>query len=286
MALVRLASQNKPENLRLLEASSVAYSKSKLGENTITYLLLFLSITYPIVYLELKNDSVKIVLFGLSFVIAVLIQLLYSIFKNNTCKGALFKEEFDTFLFNLPWKSTIKRPDRREVLQLALQYNGKEIKDWYSTNFSDKIDNNTVVAILQYSNTWWDIELRKSYHTWLNIILVLHTIFLLLCLFFFSPDFMTIFLLLFSLLAFYIHLINIIRGNSEVIEKRTSIAHHLDTKIQNKEPLSTSELRDIQDEIYYTRQQSIKVPNFLFRKYQSKLNKVIETYIEEVNRNY
>ena len=286
MAITHLKSQNKKENIRLLEASSVAYTKSKFGENYISYLLLFLSITYPIVYLDLKNDTAKIILLGLSFVISVLIQLLFSIFKNNTCKGALFKEEFDTVVFNLPWKSTIKRPDRREVLQLALQYNGKEIKDWYSTNFSDNIDNNAVVAILQYSNTWWDIELRKSYHTWLNIILVLHTLFLLLCLFFFRPDFMTIFLLLFSLLAFYIHFINIMRGNSEVIEKRTSIAHHLDTKIQNKEPLSTSELRDIQDEIYYTRQQSIKVPNFLFRKYQSKLNKVIETYIEEVNRNY
>lgn len=281
-----LSSQNTAENLSLLQASSVAYSKSKSGENAITYLLLLLSFAYPIVYLELKNDEVKMLLFGFSFCISVTISLLSGSFKTNTYLGALFKEEFDTRVFNLPWKSTIQKADRREVLQLALQYKGWEVKDWYSSSLNENVNYHSSIAIHQYTNTWWDIELRRYYQCWLASILIFHSLFLLIFLFYVQPNFLTIFLLLFSLLSFYTHFINIIKGNAEVIQKRIRLALLLDYHIRNKNKLSTSELRDIQDEIFLTRQHPIKVPDHIYKKYQKKLNAAIERYMEEVNNLY
>jgi hypothetical protein len=162
-----LSKQNNNEHIKLLRASTVAYAKAKSGEIKVTYFLLFLAFAYPIAYLLIKEDDIKLALFGCSFGLTVLMQIFSERFKGNTSKGAIFKEEFDTTVFDLRWKSTFTKPDRREVLHLSQQYRGDEIKDWYSPNLSPTIEHEIAVAILQHSNTSWDIELRKSYRRWL-----------------------------------------------------------------------------------------------------------------------
>jgi len=278
--------QNDPENIKLLRASSVAYSKAKSGEIKITYFLLFLSIAYPICYLFIKNDDAKLILFGCSFLLSILIQIFSESTKGNTSKGAIFKEEFDVIVFNLPWKSTLKKTDRREVLHFSQKYKGEVIKDWYSPNLSSSISHNTSVAILQHSNTSWDIELRKIYRSWLINFLIVYSIVLFIFFVILKIDALTIFLLLFSLLSFYNHFITVIRGHSNAIKKREDISSHLDDIIRNKKSIETIELRDIQDEIYNTRKEAAKVPNFFFRYYQKSLNTETEEYIAEVNTLY
>jgi hypothetical protein len=281
-----LSKQNAEENVKLLRASTVAYSKAKNGEMKVTYFLLFLSIAYPIAYLLFKSEVLKICLFGCSFGLTILIQIFSIRFKGNTAKGAIFKEEFDTIVFNLPWKSTLKEPDRREVLHLSQQYKCNEIKDWYSPNLSKNIEHNIAVAVLQHSNTSWDIELRKTYRKWLTNIIVGYSMVLFLCLVILKTDALSIFLLLFSLLSFFTHFISLIQGHSRTIEKRELISKQLDDIIHLKKSTSTEVLRDIQDEIYLTRQESAKVPNFFFRWYQKQINAEIEEYIREVNNIY
>jgi hypothetical protein len=281
-----LSHQNEKENIKLLLASAVAYNKAKSSEIKINYFLLFLSVAYPICYLFIKNYNITLVLFGCSFLLTLLIQIFSSSYKGNTSRGAIFKEEFDVIIFNLPWKSTLKKPDRREVLHFAQQYKGTEIKDWYSPNLSELIDHNTAVAVLQHSNTSWDIELRSTYRKWLFNFLVFYSIVLSTVFIIKQTDALTIFLLLFSLLSFYTNFISQILGHSAAIEKRESISKHLDEIIRNKKQVETNELRDIQDEIYYTRQEAAKVPNFFFRWYKNQLNSEAEEYISEVNNLY
>lgn len=278
--------QNDPENVKLLRASSVAYSKAKSGEIKITYFLIFLAVAYPICYLFIKDDSVKLTLFGCSFLLTILIQFYTSSFKGNTSKGAIFKEEFDIIVFNLPWKSTLRKPDRREVLHYSKLYKGAEIKDWYSPNLLSDIDRNIAIAILQHSNTSWDIELRKTYRRWLINILALYSIILFTVFVILKIDALTIFLLLFSLLSFFTHFISLINGHSSTIDKRETISKHLDDIIRTKKYVTEIELRDIQDEIYSTRQEATKVPDFFFRLYQKQMNAEAEEYIAEVNSIY
>ncbi len=281
-----LSRQNDVENVKLIRASTVAYSKAKSGEIKITYFLLFLSVAYPIAYLLIKEESVKLVLFICSFGLTIVLQILFGWFKGNTSKGAIFKEEFDTIVFNLPWKTTLKKPERSEVLYLSQQYKGTEIKDWYSPNLSSNVEHNVGVAVLQHSNTSWDIQLRKTYRRWLMNFLIAYSLILFLSIILLKTDALTIFLLLFSLLSFYTHFITLIRGHSETIEKRESISKHLDEIIRSKKSVTIQELRDVQDEIYSTRQQAAKVPNFFFRWYQKQLNLEAEEYIAEVNKLY
>jgi hypothetical protein len=278
--------QNNSELIKLLRASTVAYTKAKGGEIKITYFLLFLAFAYPICFLFIKDDNIKLVLFGCSFLLTILIQIFSSSFKGNTSKGAIFKEEFDTIIFNLPWKSTLKKPDRSEVLHFSKLYKGAEIKDWYSPNLSAEIDSNISVAILQHSNTSWDIQLRKTYRRWLTNFIIAYSIVLFTFFVVMKVDAMTIFLLLFSLHSVFTHFISLIRGHSAAIEKRETISKHLDEIIRNKKFIGTNELRDIQDEIYSTRQEAAKVPNFFFRWNQKQMNEEAEEYISEVNKLY
>jgi SMODS-associating 4TM effector domain len=281
-----LSKQNDSESIDLLKASTVAYGKAKLGEISITYFVLVLSIAFPVAYFLIKSENVKLVLFGFSFLLACLIEILISVFKENTSKGALFKEEFDTKVFDLPWKSTLKKPDPLDVLTFSQQYRGAEIKDWYSVNVSDAIGHNTAVAILQHSNTSWDIELRKSFRRWIVVFLVAYLLVIITFFFILNIGWLTLFLLLYSLHPFFTHFVSLIRGHSEVIRKRAEISNQLDVIICTKKQIGVNELRDIQDEIYITRQEAAKVPDFFFRLYKKPLNAVAEGYIADTNRIY
>lgn len=278
--------QNSPELIKLLKASTVAYSKAKKGEIRITYFFLILAFAYPISYVLIGNEDVKLILFGCSFILTLFVLIFSNSFKGDTSKGAVLKEEFDTTLFKLPWKSTIKKTDHTEISKLSLRYRGKEIKDWYSPSLSEDISHNISIAVFQHSNTSWDIELRIKYRSWLIGFVVAYTIILWIFLIYNNADGKTIFSTFFSILSFYTHFINLIRGHSETINKRKEISALLDDIIHNKKHITTEVIRDIQDEIYFTRQESAKVPNFFFRIYQKQMNMVTEDYIQSVNKLY
>jgi len=281
-----LKKQNDNEHIKLLRASASAYKSAKSGEISVTYSLLFLSIAYPVAYIFIKDETTKLILFGGSFSITVFVLLFSGVFKGNTSKGALFKEEFDTSLFDLPWKSTLKRPDHSEVSHYSNLYKGNAIIDWYSPNLSQAIPNNIAITVLQHSNTSWDIQLRKTYRKWLIYLLVAYSAFLAILIVVKGVHPLTVFLLLFSLLSFYSHFATLIRGHSAAIDKREAISKHLDEIIQNKRYISIDELRDVQDEIYVTRQESAKVPNFFFEWYKEQMNNDSEDYIKSVNAIY
>jgi hypothetical protein len=281
-----LAHQNDPALVRLLQASTVAYTRAKSWEIAITYFLIALAILYPITYVITKNNDVRIALLMCSFALTIIVQIFMDTFKGNTSKGALFKEEFDIALFRLPWKSTLKKPDDAEISELASDYKGTEIRDWYSPNLSGNIPTHIAIAVLQHLNTSWDIILRRNYKALLIWFISLYSVSLALLLLLYWPGWLTAFLLMFSVLSFYTHFISLIRAHNGVIKRREAISKHLDEIIQEKRDISIAELRDIQDEIYITRQEATKVPNFYFRWYQKAMNDRAEKYIESVNRSF
>jgi len=67
------ANQNSPENIQLLKASSVAYTKAKNKELIVSMIVLFLAIAYPACTLYLKDKNLEMSLFGISFFLTILI---------------------------------------------------------------------------------------------------------------------------------------------------------------------------------------------------------------------
>ena len=281
-----LSKQNDNEAIELLRASTFAYANAKRAENTITLVLLFLAFAYPIFYIVSKDEQTKLMLFQVSFFLTVFVQIFSPSFKGNTSKGALLKEEFDLNLFGLPWKTTLKKIDPFEVSKLSVAYKGKEIKDWYPTNFKDNIPKQTLIAICQRCNTAYDIELRKKYSSLLFSFLIVYTIAFALTIVFKNIGGNAVFFICFSTISFYTHIVTIIRGHRSVIEKRTAINSKLDGFIFGNIEPTTQELRDIQDEIYLTRQENAKVPNLFFRICSREMNRDFDDFVSRVNKQF
>jgi hypothetical protein len=276
--------QNTPGNLNLLKASSVAYQKAKIGEVIITSTLLCLAFAYPLCYLYFP--VYKVLLFQVSFFLTILIQIISGFLKENTSNGAIFKEQFDVNIFGVPWKSTISKPNQILLVKYAAAYKGKEPLNWYSNKLNNKISTNIFIAVCQRINTGWDIELRKIYRQWLIVFMVCYSISFFLLVEYFKLDGTTIFQICFSILSFYTHFIGLIKGHSAVIEKRSKISAMLDNWIEQKVEITFQQLRDVQDEIYQTRLEPVKVPNFFARWQQKKLNSTFENYVEGVNSKF
>lgn len=278
--------QNKPELIVFLRASTVAYSKAKKWETLFGITIIFLAIAYPVFYVVIKDKVIELILFGFSFFFTILLQLLSGFLEGSTYLGAILKEEFDTALFGLRWKSTIQKLPHAETLNLHLQYQGREIKDWYSINLSPDIPLNIAIAVCQHSNTIWDVELRKLLRIWLISLVSVYSLFLFTLLVFMNLDGLTFFFIAFSVVSFYTHFLNRIHGHNRVIKKRESISIILDKMILSKTDISAETLRDIQDEIFSTRSDSEKVPDFFFKLYHHRLNRISEAYIQSVNQLY
>lgn len=277
-----LDKQNEAYFIKLLKASSIVYSKAKRGEVTITTTMVLLSFIYPVIYLNELGENVKIFVFALSFLLSILVQLVKTQSNKLTQLGAVIKEEFDTSLFGLPWKRTISRPQLSEISHFAQLYTRNDITNWYSISVSKNLPDETAVALLQYSNTIWDIKLRQKYLFAIKGYLIFYTMILFGVFVYFEPKFEIIFFTLFSLLSFYTHFISIIKGHTTVIRRRTFISQIIDSGLKERTLLSKSFLRDIQDEIYQTRTEIIKVPNFFFRLFKSKLSIEIDKLVGEV----
>ncbi len=272
--------------IKLLKASSVSYKKAKYWEIRITYFFVILAFAYPITYVIVQNEKIRLLLLICSFILAILSQLFFNRFKGNTTEGALFKEEFDVILFGIRWKSTLNKVNHKDVSRLSNQYKGKEIQDWYSKSLSNNVPRNIAIAVCQYSNTVWDIELRKNYLDWLKGFIMAYSISLFVFFVILDVNGQIIFSTCLSIMTFYVHFFTIIRGHASVIGKREAISRKLDGIILNKLEIPLEELRDIQDDILATRQEPAKVPNFFFRLYKKKLEIEFEDYLDNVNRTY
>ena len=278
--------QNRPENIELLKASNVAYNSAKSNEFKFSYVFLALSVLYPFAYILLKNEDVKHGLFAVSLCLTVFYQLFVNWFKGNTTLGALLKEEFDLNVFGLPRKFMLGELEPVDVGRLANQYKGGEIKDWYSPNITGEIPKNTIIAICQRINCKWDIDLRKEFNKLLITFVIAHFIVMLVLGFLVIRDFLTTFLLMFSLSSCYTHFVTMIRGNFSAIGKREKIVSKLDSYINHKRDFVTENLRDVQDEILSARQEPAKVPDFYFKKFNHQFRLDHEKYIERVNKLY
>lgn len=278
--------QNQPENIELLKASNVAYNSAKSNEFKFSYVFFGLSILYPVAYIFLKNEDVKHGLFAVSLCLTVFYQLFVNWFKGNTTLGALLKEEFDLNVFGLPRKFMLGELEPVDVGRLANQYKGGEIKDWYSPSILGEIPKNTIIAICQRINCKWDIDLRKEFNKLLIMFVIAHFILMLILGFLVIRDFLTTFLLMFSLASCYTHFVTMIRGNFSAIGKREKIVSKLDSYINHKKDFATENLRDVQDEILSARQEPAKVPDFYFKKFNHQFRLDHEKYIERVNKLY
>ncbi len=280
-----LTRQNSPQLIRLLKASGQAYARAKLLENTISVFMFLMGFIYPVIYLFVHNDSIKNMAFGVSLGISIFSELVMAIYKSNTEKGAIIREQFDVTLFKLPWKSTIHKVSESEISALAVKFD-HDVSNWYSSSISGQIPDHQMVAICQMLNAAWDISLRKKYRRVLLVGITLYTLVLITLTVVIKADMLTFFLMAFSLSSIYKHYITILRGNNGVIKKRGKLLKQIERLVMSNTYPTETELRDFQDEIFHTRQETAKVPDWFARFTKKNCSKEMDDLIAKVNTVY
>lgn len=279
-----LEKQNNPENISLLKAASVSYSEAKLLEVTFLRLMFFLAVVYLLIFVKIKNEEIKFAVSLFSFLFNISMNVVVDFIKHKISNGALLKEEFDTRVFELPWKFTVKKATRIHAEKLAAKYHGIGLTNWYPENFSSSLPDEVIIGACQRINAGWDIKIRKAFLGFLHFVITLYSVLLVTFIFLFAVDWFTVLLILFSNLSFYVYFINQIRGHNAVIKTRQNLEEILDGFLLVQKKIPTTEiLRDVQDEILSTRQSVTIVPDFYYRFFRKKHAASFEKFIDEIN---
>ncbi|MYW15952.1 hypothetical protein GT039_10175 [Streptomyces sp. SID2955] len=145
--------QNEDRPLRLLAAQRQLYEDAKQLHNLRTSLIIVGGLLGAILSLSLPPARQ-----ALGVCIAVIL-LFVSILgasreKRKNKQAASVQEEFDTYVFNLPWNSTlIDRPSNATIAEAAARHKPKKLENWYGD--TEDLPYPLDVLVSQRSNLAW-----------------------------------------------------------------------------------------------------------------------------------
>ena len=184
-------------------------------------------------------------------------------------EAATIQEDFDCSVLDLPWPyhKLEKRPTRDRVRQLARLAHRKpkivkNLKDWY---IPDRIPDEKTQAQVhcQRMNCRWDVDLRKRWKTVLSVsfwAFVGISILLAVVTGITVAKFLALVASCLRILAWGIAEW---KGQREAIKKVQGL-HELLSESSDNSPMSSSNVRAIQDEIFEHRMKNPPIPEWLF----------------------
>ncbi|WP_457188067.1 S-4TM family putative pore-forming effector [Nocardioides sp. P5_E3] len=212
--------------------------------------------------------------------------------KRRRKQAAFMQEEFDTYVFDMPWNAiAAEHPSPTLVADAADRYRGNRTRDWYP-------DTGTVarpldVLICQRSNLGWGASIHRFYASILIgvlVALVLAGVAVALLGSLTVAD--ALIALVLPLLGPARELIEMIRNNRESSETKAKVetrVHGLwERALQRHGEITITDCRAVQDQILNIRQTNAHVPDWLdnLRRNRSEIlmQQSAEHLIEEAER--
>lgn len=268
----------------LISAQRQAYSIAKRF-GSIQNLMILVSFLMPLLIFIGIKDDIKLYV-GLISLLGIL--GITQIFKNRQSKyvetGAKIQEKFDTELYKISINPEIYKnmPGSHEIASLSNKIpENKKPKDWYESDIPESLPQNIAVLFCMEENLWWDGFLRKAHA---NSFLVLMSVYYLT---------ITTLSLKFDIsLSDYIYtqilptgafikfcLENYIK-QYQIFEMKEDLKSQLQVSFEdfkkNNNIISDTELRQYQNKIYKSRNQTTMVPNWFYKLLKNKQSKVAQ----------
>jgi len=264
------------------------YSESKLIFYIRFWVALMIAIFIPILASVLPEQKNYFALFSVVYLLIEVI--LEKIEKNKRSNAAKVQELFDTEVFCLNWNSVVagQKPDQELISNYILKETGKDVKalnNWYPTEIS-KLSRNQAVIICQRANVWWDSTLRNKLVSFSFIFLVILTF--LAVVLNIHKTLGTFLIVIIPLVPLYKVVINQIVSHKNSIRRLDFLKEKIDQMIESKTQASMcdADLRLIQDEIFRHRTENQPVPDFFYKIFRDKSEKIMnitaEQYIEKI----
>jgi hypothetical protein len=291
-----LKDQNSKPLIRLLKAQRIAYDNAKQYQfiDLISVLIALtptalLFIDFKEVDPNLSEMSEMSKITSIIAVIGVLWTLLsifaQSIMDRQTKVGAIIQDQFDSTLFKLDRNKILveKWIETSQIVSLSKKYKKEDLKDWYSINIPNNIDNDASVLLAYKCNAIFAKSQRKKY-----VIFIQTMIFLyygsLLSLSLINEIVVFDLILLFApstpALIFATLTIKAQKGILSNYEKINDLVENLFSEYKTAKKVSSkSELRQIQDLFYTQRLIANKVPTWFYKILKNNTEDIVNESI-------
>jgi hypothetical protein len=275
-----LHSQNKPENLKYLKASSVLYTKAKRAFG----IQVFVSVIITVTFSFLKLIPAEKLIFNLnacigigSVIIAFADILFFNFYVSGfRTSGAKAQEMFDCNIYELNWNeiNTGSKPENYVINGSASEYAldpKAPITNWYDIDLNG-LSRERAILLCQETNLFYDGKLREHFKR-ANILLCVFIIALSLIIAVITDikvnSYITTVLL--PILPMLILTMKIKSENKKSLTNSTDLKKIvLQLKAKSQDP-TIQELRGIQDKIFCNRKDSSLVPNWYYKWRRNRL---------------
>ncbi|MGQ5575090.1 S-4TM family putative pore-forming effector [Streptomyces sp. ECR3.8] len=276
--------QNQDRSIRLLAAQRRMYSDIKALNNLRLAVVVVGGVSGAVCALVFANA--RSVIGAVSGVTLLCLSLAgASSEKAKTKKAAAVQEEFDTTVFKLPWNNeNSQRVSPSEVARASLRHRGDGLNDWYAD--TDDAPRPLDILMCQRSNLGWGISMHRAWASsalWACIaILVISAVPCLVMSLTFSAALFGVYV---PLIAVVKELVEIWRSNLEsalrkdVTEGRAS--HLLANFLEDGALPSESDCRQLQNEIWESRQTNAIIPDWFYKVRRSRDEEAMRLSVDD-----
>jgi hypothetical protein len=205
--------------------------------------------------------------------------------KRKSKEAASIQEEFDTSIFQLPWNSVLSdRPTNGLIVEAAHRHDGRSLENWYSD--TGPLPRPLDVLVCQRSNLEWGVSIHRRWAaavmtaiiTWIfGIVLICSTLHLS------FPS--SIFAVVTPLLPTFREFIEMWKSSMDSVRAKEKA----ESKVSDiwESALSTRRLppvrpcREVQDRICSIRQTNAIVPDWFYKAFRDKSEKVMRVSVAD-----
>lgn len=258
--------QNTERAQRMLAAQSRLYTDAKHIHDTRVFTVVVLAAASIIAALAFPEARAAVGTVGGT------ITFLWSLFggaSEKRCRkqAAYVQEEFDTYVFGLPWNPiAADHPSPLLIAEAAARYRGNRTKDWYPD--TESVERPLDILICQRSNLGWGASVHRLYAALITgflVVLVFAGVSVWLIGDLAATDALTA--LVVPLLGPVRELIEMIRSNRDSADTKTKAEGKLhslwERALQPGGQVTVVDCRALQDQILSIRQSNAHVPDWL-----------------------
>lgn len=291
--------QNEETNIKFLAAQKELYSTAKVFFVWQCIIVGPLAVLVSLSSIFLKNTVERFAwVFALYTIFALLAELvLDAIISKIKKKAATIQEQFDHQVLGIVWNNTMitRKVQLEEIYKFYRRHAKKNalnpVYDWYSPSVS-QVNTNLATVLCQRTNCSYDFVLRKRFS---NTILIVAIVIFVILFIISAITGLTTQSFIVEVLApaapIFILAWKQISANREAINNLSSLRDLIEALINNvsiNSEIDEGTIRQIQDKIYHNRILNPLLPDWIFKKFRSKLEEgmhfSIEQQIQSLNR--
>ncbi|MEG8281060.1 S-4TM family putative pore-forming effector [Streptomyces sp. AHA2] len=279
-----MSRQNDDKPLRLLAAQRQLYDDAKRIHNFRTSLIIAGGIVGAALSITLPSARQAL---GVSVALTLLfVSILGSAReKRKTKQAASVQEEFDTYVFGLPWNATLAdRPSTAVIAEAAERHRPRNLRDWYSD--TEDLPYPLDVLVSQRSNLAWGVSDQRRWSAALAgfaiLTLSLASIACALIGLSFTDSVTAIFAPLIPAIK---EVFEMWRASTESVKMKEAtearIAQIWETSLRQKKPPKLTTCRELQDQMCTIRQVNAAIPSWFYWFLRDKNEKVMRVSVAD-----